>query len=933
MGEAREFKHDLLRFGAIKRILKSRGFHFAIILINLSIFILVILTGLFGTPVGSVNFSVVFVWIVWWFVLIAVLVPFASRLWCSMCPIPAPGEWLQRRAFVRKREGKPFGLNRRWPSKLRNIWLCNFGFLGIAIFSGIITASPIVTGVLLLGLIIAAMILAVIFEKRAFCRYACPVGGFLGLYSSCATLEVRAKDQEVCKEHLHEYQTACQAACPAGIRVQEYAASIAQGRHEDAINVLKEQMPFSGVCGRICHHPCETECVRKEVDQPVAIMDLKRFAADYEMKNGSEKATPVKKTKKDKVAIIGSGPAGLACAYDLVRKGYPVTVFEAAPKAGGLMRYGVPEFRLPKEILDHEIGYIQDLGVGIKTNTPLGEKLTIKKLKEQGNKAIFLATGAWLNRKTELKGLEYDGVLWGLDFLREINSGRKVKIGDRVLVVGGGNVAMDAALTSLRLGAKQVNILYRRSREEIPAFPEEVKQGEEEGVNFHFLVGPTELLGEGGRVTAVECIKMKLGEPDETGRRRPIPIEGSEYTMKADTVIIAIGQSTDLSILPKEIKTKQNAIAVDEVTLETSLPGVFAGGDVVTGPANVIAALAMGKEAAISIDRYLQGVDLKEGRPLKIEKVGWKPKEGEAAKKKRAVMPTLELRKRANSFGEVKLGFDEKIATEEALRCFTCGCDTKRGNEKGYGCPWFQYPMSMERNNFCGMCFECLRTCPKDNIAINVRPFAKDVTVEHERGLDEAWKAFIMLTLVFLYSAVMMGPWGFLKDWARISTLGGYAMYLTIFLGATLLLTPAIFFAFTWLSKRLSGLKEVSLKKLFVGHSYALIPMGLAGWIAFSLPIILVNWSRAFPVISDPFGWGWNLLGTRDFAWNPSLAGIVPYLQIIVVLIGLYFSIKVGYKISKQIFVEDKRALRGMVPLVVFLSGAALLMLWFFTGG
>lgn len=455
-----DFKFDLLQIGVIKSILKHRAFQYAVIIPNLFFFVIIILSGLFGTPSGAKNFSIIFVWIVWWFFLITILVPFGSRIWCTMCPIPAPAEWLQRRAFIKK-NSKSFGLNREWPRKLRNLWIANFGFLSIAVFSAILTTRPIATGVLLLGLIITAIILHTIFEKRSFCRYVCPVGGFLGLYSMFASLELRVKDREVCRKH------------------------------------------------------------------------------------------------KEK-----------------------------------------------------------------------------------------------------------------------------------------------------------------------------------------------------------ECIK---------------------------------------------------------------------------------------------------------------------------------------------------------------------------GSEKGWGCPWFQYPGNMERNNYCGLCTECIKTCPNDNIALNLRTWGKDLLVRKERHLDEAWKSFIMLTLAVLYVAVMQGPWGWIKDWATMTSLKEFGLYAFIFIGSALLLTPGIFLAFTWISKLLSGI-EIPLKQMFVDYSYTLVPLGLAGWIGFSWPIMLINGSYAISLISDPFGWGWNLFGTDGFHWTPFASGFVPYLQVLTMLLGLAFSIDIGHKISKQISEDEKTALRSLIPIVIFLTGVTLVLLWLYVG-
>jgi len=478
----------------------------------------------------------------------------------------------------------------------------------------------------------------------------------------------------------------CRAACPAGVNAQGYVALISQGKFKEAIEVLRRTMPFAGVCGRVCTHPCETDCERGKVDEPVAIRSLKRFMADYELKVGREKATPIEKTKEDKVAIIGSGPAGLACAYDLVRQGYPVTIFEAAPQSGGLLRYGIPGYRLPNEIVDNEISYIEELGVEIKTNT------SVKKLDElfnQGYKAIFLATGAWTSVKMGIPNEDAKGVIDALDFLKQVNSGEKVDIGKRVAVIGGGNAAVDAARVAKRLGTKEVTIVYRRSQAEMPAIETEVDEAEQEGIKLHILAAPVKVLAENGRLTGIQCIRMELGEPDASGRRRPIPVEGSEFNMDVDNVIIAIGQRVDKAMLPEEVEyTSWGTLSVDPITLQTNIEGVFSGGDVVQ-VADVIKAIAAGKESAVSIDRYLSGVDLKEGRPPTIKRVKEVSKE-KVEIKARAAMPVLGLEKRKD-LAEVDLGFDEETAIEEAGRCLNCGV--------------------------CSDCMECAKAC--DANAIN----------------------------------------------------------------------------------------------------------------------------------------------------------------------------------------------------------------------
>jgi len=374
----------------------------------------------------------------------------------------------------------------------------------------------------------------------------------------------------------------------------------------EVLKLIKEEVPLAAVYGWLSLRPYEAERERRKVDK-VAIDALQRFVADRK----KEKPSPIPKTRTEKIAIIGSGPAGLTAAYELVKKGYSVAVFESLPEPGGMLRVGIPDYRLPKETLNADINYIKSLGVEIKTNALVGKDVTIDQLLQEGHRAVFIATGAHKSVELGIEGNELEGVTHALDLLKDLNTGKRIELRERVAVIGGGNVAMDAARTALRLGSKEVSILYRRSRVEMPANPSEVREAEKEGVRIHFLVTPARILGKDGRVVAVECVRMELGEPDETGRRRPIPIKGSEYTMEVDAIILAIGETSDLSFLPGNVAvTGRNTIAVDPVTLETSLSGVFAGGDVVSGPATVIEAIAAGKRAAVSIDRYLRGEDI-----------------------------------------------------------------------------------------------------------------------------------------------------------------------------------------------------------------------------------------------------------------------------------------------------------------------------------
>ena len=487
----------------------------------------------------------------------------------------------------------------------------------------------------------------------------------------CPTGALRDKDLEwpVPKEDI----VPCKHACPANVDVPRYIHLVSEGKFAEAAAVIRERVPFPLVLGYVCHNPCESKCRRRKLDEALSINALKRFAAERDtelLKTRFKKTSPTDK----RVAIVGSGPAGLTAAYYLARKGHTVTVFEELPEPGGMMRVGIPEFRLPKKILQMDINEILRQGVELKLNTSIGEAVTLNDLRRRGYQAIFLAVGAQASRKLNIEGEELKGVIQAIDFLREVNLGREVKLGERIAVVGGGDVAVDAARAALRLGCKEVNLIYRRSREEMLANPEEVKRLEEEGVKIHFQAAPKRILGKDGKVAAVEFIRIMLGEPDESGRRRPMPVDGSEYIMDVDGVMVAIGQSPDLTSVPKELKiTKQNTVWVDSKTLETSLPGIFAGGDAVTGPASIIDAIAAGRKAAASIDMYLGGDGNIEEILIETEEPSpWLGREKDFADKNRIPMPCLPIKQRRTNFSLVELGFNEEEAIEEAKRCLRC---------------------------------------------------------------------------------------------------------------------------------------------------------------------------------------------------------------------------------------------------------------------
>jgi len=462
----------------------------------------------------------------------------------------------------------------------------------------------------------------------------------------------------------------CSHTCPAGVDVPRYVRFIGNGRFAEAVAVVREKIPFPSVCGYICTHPCEAKCRRGQLDEAIAIRALKRFATEHDNGLWKQNSRVAPATNK-RVAIVGSGPAGLTAAYYLAKLGHSVTVFEALPEPGGMMRVGIPDYRLPKDVLRAEIEEIRSVGVEIRTNTRVDSP---QGLLEQGYDAVFLAIGAHQAVRLGIEGEDSPKVKEGLSFLRDVGLGREVELGSRVAVIGGGNVAIDSARTALRLGAKEVTIVYRRTRAEMPASPEEIDGALAEGVNIHFLAAPVRIISR-NKGLRLECIRMKLGAVDASGRQGVEPIEGSEFTMGFNTVIAAIGQRPELPALIGLATGRGNTIQVDPDSLATGKEGIFAGGDVVSGPATVIEAIADGRQVAISIDRYLGGSGVidetlapPEGEVAPVE---------EAEEKRRLPIPALPLEQRHNSFAEVELSLDDGMAIEEARRCLRCDLEEK----------------------------------------------------------------------------------------------------------------------------------------------------------------------------------------------------------------------------------------------------------------
>jgi NADH-quinone oxidoreductase subunit F len=476
--------------------------------------------------------------------------------------------------------------------------------------------------------------------------------------------------------------SACQHICPLEQDVSCYVGLIAQGQFEQAIEIVRRENPLPSICGRVCTATCEAKCRAGEGDgETISIRMLKRFLADYEREKGLDLIPRPKRKRSEQVAIVGSGPAGLTCAYYLALDGYRVTIYESLPVAGGMLAVGIPEYRLPKDILNWEIENIKKLGVDIKTNTTVGTDIRLEDLWSKYD-AMFIATGTHKGLKMNIEGEWLPQVIDAVDFLRDLHLGRDLKIGQRVAVIGGGDAAIDAARVAKRLG-KDVKILYRRTRREMPAIKEEVEEAIKEGIEIQFLVTPMRVLFENGQLKGIECIRMELGSLDRSGRRKPIPIEGSEFTMEIDSLIPAIGQQPNLSAISSSDRlklTKYNTIEVRPETFYTGIDGVFAGGDVVSGPNTVTAAMAHGKIAAQMIHKYIQEQPIEREykvtrSAMRVEAIELTDKEIEELQKPE--MPLLPVEQRSGNFGEVELGFTEEMAIKEAKRCLRCDLELK----------------------------------------------------------------------------------------------------------------------------------------------------------------------------------------------------------------------------------------------------------------
>ncbi|SET76603.1 formate dehydrogenase major subunit [Natronincola peptidivorans] len=476
-------------------------------------------------------------------------------------------------------------------------------------------------------------------------------------------------------DHVGDCRPPCILACPGQTDCQGYVGLIANGQYKEALKLIKEQLPLPASIGRVCPHPCEDACRRQLVDEPISIAWLKSFVADIDLRDEDEFIPEIKPATDKRVAVIGGGPSGLTAAYYLAKEGHKVVIFEAMPQLGGMLRYGIPQYRLPKEVLNKEISIIEKMGVKMVTNMKVGRDVELEHVRKTFD-AVYVSIGAWTSTKLNCPGEELEGVIGGIEFLAKFAMNEPIKTGSRIAVVGGGNTAMDACRTAIRLGAKEVYALYRRTKVEMPAEDVEVEEAGEEGITFKFLVSPTEIIGEDGKVSKIRLQKMELGEPDARGRRSPVPIEGEEEILEVDSVIASIGQSVDIEGLEALTLTKRGTLHADENSFLTNLPGVFAGGDATNGgPAIAIQAIGEGKKASEVICRYLEGETIPYKEPYYVTNEGLAEADFEDQEKEyRPFMPHLAPEIRKTNFEEIVAGYSEEDAKRDAQRCLECGC-------------------------------------------------------------------------------------------------------------------------------------------------------------------------------------------------------------------------------------------------------------------
>ena len=511
-----------------------------------------------------------------------------------------------------------------------------------------------------------------------------PTLEILDRYADAFADTIKEKRKVSNQSHEAVVTAPCISACPSNVDIPAYVEGIRMGNFDQALARVREDCPMPGTIGRVCVRPCEANCRRGLMDQPIAIRALKRFLSDNEIRTAAQPLkSPPEEYKSEKVAIVGAGPAGLSCAYYLGCMGYKTTIFEAQEKSGGMATFGIPSYRLPRDIMDYEVAQVERMGAEIRYGVNVGKDVTVEELGKQGYRAVFLAVGAPEAGKMRCEGEDagYECFLTGVHFLAEVSRGNKPVEGKKLVVVGGGNVAMDCVRSALRIGFTDVNLLYRRTEAEMPADPQEIEEAKEEGVKFHYLVAPISIVHTDGKVSGLECQRMELGEPDASGRRRPVPVEGSEFVIECDAIIPAVGQIcvVDCVLDDEDSLTRWKTLIVDRMTFQSHTPSVFGGGDCITGPATLIAALAAGKKAATHIAQYIEkgGCQPTVSEILKtlvngggvFDKSETFPFDGITHKAHPAVLPP---ETRINSFDEVEGNLNLSQAIAEADRCLRC---------------------------------------------------------------------------------------------------------------------------------------------------------------------------------------------------------------------------------------------------------------------
>ena len=922
---SRNLKFNFLNLPVIKKMIRWKYFRLAINIPNLIIFGFVIVYGFIDIQNASRNIATPLTWVLWWSAVIFTFV-LIGRVWCAVCPFAFLGDVVQ----------KIFSFNKKFPKKLQNIWIqiLLFQVLTWGFFVWSIGGSPLLTSLFGLVLTGGAVLTAVFYEKRTFCRYLCPLGGMIGLYSMTSPFELRS---------INKGSSPCINTCPIHQNAQGYISLIAHRKFDEALKMIRRENPLPSICGKVCHHPCEIACVREDIDSAVAINALKRAAVEY----STEDLMPrIGEMQDKKVAVIGSGPSGLSVAHSLALKGYSTTVFESHQQAGGMLIQGIPEYRLPREDIDQDLNFLKKMGIKIETDVSIGKDISFNSLVDDYD-SICIAVGNTQSKQLNIEGENAANLMSGLDYLKRINAGDKIDIGKKVSVIGGGNTAIDAARTALRNGA-DVTVIYRRTIEEMPAVDEEILEAQLEGVKIQYLVSPVKFKLNGSQATHIVCQKMEPGETETDGRRKSIPVEGSEFEIEVDTVLTSIGEDVDLSFLPENIEIlKEGRIKTDNFG-STSTEKIFAAGDVINGPDTVINAIASAKKVADNIDCYLSNREMNQlnGR-VEIDKE-WLINEIRTGKKLYTKGERIEIPKLSNadrgSFEEVNLGYTRDDAVEEAKRCLNCGgCSDYLVNSSAVfqkdcqvACPMLEFPQHLDRNTNCNLCLDCVSGCQKDNIRFTARPFGEGLWASKTKKLDESVKAMILLGVTTIQTAVMLRLWPSFQD-SVSSALGItgktgklYITYTLMYLFFTVLVPVSVLFLGTLASKQLSGDPKIKLKKLFISIGYMFVPMGLTVHLAHNIRHLLAEGQTIVaPVVRllnkiTPFNFGKPNWDAEQLVGN----NIIFILQIIVIFLGMMFTLKVSYFSLISSYEDRKKSWRMLLPFALITFLVLILNIW-----